>query len=127
MTKQAEFFAGLLSIGVTEKIGRHYGDFYAIVNPCKFNQDGVYYVRLRVVFYDEVENVTKVLFDIPVTGLGFKWLRDWALANFPLMGKKLQRLFDSCFEIIGRQVVLRLSFYEKYKSYYGSKYKGYKL
>ena len=126
MIKQVAFIKDLVTYWIGEKVNHAHGYFYTIVTPCYAKDDNYPCVRVKVIFYFQSENRSESIIDMPMTGLQMKWFRDWSKDAYPSLYKSLDKRFNEAFEIIGRQVVLRLSFHSKYTDYYG-KYKGYKL
>lgn len=126
MLKQIEFIQDLVHYWIKDRIGAANGYWYVATSPIYSPGEDTPNVRVRIVFYYAETNTSTLVLDMPMTGLQLKWFRDWSADMFPLLYKKLSRAFDDCFEIIGRQVVMRQSFINLNSKYYG-KYKRNKL
>lgn len=126
MIKQVEFIQDLCQYWISDKLKGRDGYWYCCASPIYTNEDKLPVVRVKIVFYYFHTNNSDLILDIPMTGLQFKWFRDWSQKDFPDLHRKLCKAFDTCFEIIGRQIVMKQSFYNLNRKYYG-KYKGYKL
>lgn len=125
MNKQVSFIRDLVNYWIGEKVGHSKGHFYCVVTPC-YAVDGAPCVRVRVIFYFADSNRSERIIDMPMTGLQMKWFRDWSKDAYPLLYKTLDKRFNETFEIIGRQVIMRMSFHNQNSEYYG-KYERYKL
>lgn len=127
MIAQVDFIKDILEYFIADKMQGRSGNFYVSVIPCYSVGESVRpMVRLRVVFYYKDENRSVLVMDMPVNGLQMKWACEWTEGRFPQLSAQLRRRFADAFEIIGRQVVMKKSFYDIHSMYYG-KYQGYKL